>query len=77
MLVKYRRGVLKVYHNTKQYDTIMVSDGYSNFKWIVIMWGLNTNQILEEGYKKYIIILHSIIWIWEWYQIGILTPMPQ
>ena len=55
----------------------MVSDGYSNFKWIVLMWGLNTNKIPEEGYKKYIIILHNIIWIWEWYHIDILSPMPQ
>ena len=53
----------------------MVSDGYSNLKWIVLMWGLNSNKILEEGYWKYIIILHNIIW--EWYQMGILTPMPQ
>ena len=37
----------------------MVSDGYSNLKWIGLMWGLNTNKILEEGYWKYIIILHN------------------
>ena len=53
----------------------MVSDGYSNLKWIVLMWGWNTNKILEDGYWKNIIILHNIIW--EWYQMGILTPMPQ
>ena len=51
----------------------MVSDGYSNLKWIVLMWSLSTNKILEEGYWKYIIIVYNIIW--EWYQMGILTPM--
>ena len=56
-----RGWVLKVYFKSIQYNIMTVSGGYTNFKLMILMWGLNAGKILEEEYWRYIIIISNII----------------
>ena len=56
-----RGWVLKVYFKSIQYNIMTVSGDYTNFKLMILMWGLNSCKILEEEYWRYIIIISNII----------------
>ena len=56
-----RGWVLKVYFKSMQYNIMTVSGEYTNLKLIVLMWGLNAGEILEEEYWRYIVIISNII----------------